>query len=416
LWAQTGLSFSRQDFGLGEAPFSVTIGDFNGDGQQDVATANLQADSVSILLGNGDGTFEPRQDFGVGEHPVAIAVGDFNGDSQQDLATANVNVNTVSILLGNGDGTFEPAQDVEAGLNPESIAVGDFNGDSQQDLATTDIVSGNSGSVSILIGNGDGTFQPAQDVEVGLRPVSITVGDFNGDSQQDLVTANLDVGQEDSVSILLGNGDGTFQPTQGSVLGEHPFSVTVGDFDGDGRQDLATANAAADTVSILLGNGDGTFQPAQDFGLQVCPTLGQGPVSITAGDFNGDGRQDLATANTPVNTAFILLGNGDGTFEPGQAFDTGQGPRSITVGDFNADGAQDVAVAAASSSSVTILINNASAVPPRSAPSPAASGNNGGGAVGPLSLLLLGFLMSANAAYARRRQRTNGRIPPRDSP
>jgi large repetitive protein len=251
-WAQGELSFTRQDFAVGDGPFSVTTGDFNGDSQQDLATANRNANTVSILLGNGDGTFEPAQDFGVGGPPESITVGDFNGDSQQDLATAiNVDGNSVSILLGQGDGTFEPAQHFAVGGTASSVTVGDFNSDSQQDLATANPFGGVSfgGTVSILLGNGDGTFEPAQDFAV-VTARSITVGDFNSDGQQDVATANL-IG---TVSILLGQGDGTFEPAQDFGVGGLAVSVTVGDFNSDGQQDVATANFDPDTVSILINN------------------------------------------------------------------------------------------------------------------------------------------------------------------
>jgi hypothetical protein len=343
-WAQSEVSFTRQDFGVGDGPSSVTVGDFNGDGRQDLATTNRFDNTVSILLGNGDGTFEPAQDFEVLQvDPASITVGDFNGDSQQDLATANFLQGTVSILLGQGDGTFQWnfQQSRAVAGRPNSIAVGDFNGDGRQDLATADDREDFPAMVSILLGQGDGTLQAAQFFGLGAMespPLSVTVGDFNGDARQDVV-----VGGDFTVAILLG-ASGTAQDISG-LRG----TVTVGDFNGDARQDLATASAG--TVSISLGNGDGTFEPAQDFGV------GLGPASITVGDFNGDSQQDLATANF-FGSVSILLGQGDGTFEPAQDFGVGEGAFSVTVGDFNGDGQQDVATANFNDSTVSILINN----------------------------------------------------------
>jgi hypothetical protein len=202
---------------------------------------------VSILLGNGDGTFEPAQDFAVGGGPLSVTVGDFNGDGQQDLATANVLPGSVSILLGRGDGTFEPARDFATGGQAASVTVGDFNNDGAQDLATA---NNNTDSVSILLGNGDGTFEPAQDFGVGGQTASVTVGDFNNDARQDLATS---VGFS-SVSVLLGRGDGTFEPAQIFGVGLAPISIAVGDFNGDGQQDLATANEVGTSVSVLINN------------------------------------------------------------------------------------------------------------------------------------------------------------------
>jgi hypothetical protein len=344
-WAQDEVSFIRQDFRVGDGPFEVAVGDFNGDSHQDLVTSDLFG-SVFILLGRGDGTFESAGEYAVGGPSFSVTVGDFNGDGQQDLATANLlggELGSVSILLGQGNGTFEPAQDFAVGGAPLSVTVGDFNGDGQQDIATA---NDQTFTVSILLGRGDGTFESAQDFAAGVIPRSITVGDFNGDGQQDLATSGF------GLSVLLGNGDGTFEPAQVFATGQDPFSVKVGDFNDDGRQDLVTANNGSHTVSVLLGRGDGTFEPAQDF------AVGLSPFSVAVGDFNGDGQQDLATANSNGNSVSILLGRGDGTFEPARDFAVGLVPRSVVVGDFNGDGRQDLATANNFGGTVSILINN----------------------------------------------------------
>ena len=358
LWAQGELSFTREDFGVGNGPLSVTVGDFNGDGQQDLATPSINPDGVSILRGRGDGTFERFRHFAVGDAPRSVTVGDFNGDRQPDLATHNTafpsqTASSVSILLGRGDGTFEPAQDYGVGEGSRavrgSVTMGDFNGDSQQDLATA---NESGASVSILLGQGDGTFQDRQDVAMGENPVFVTVGDFNDDGRQDLATANqTPLETFGSVSILLGQGDGTFQVFPGMDFGAFPVSLAVDDFNGDGQQDIATANAAntgGNSASILLGNGDGTFQAAPDVQVDTFPQ------SVTAGDFNGDGQQDLAVRATTVS---ILLGNGDGTFPVRQDVSAGADQRSVTVGDFNGDGRQDLATANGVGDTVSVLIN-----------------------------------------------------------
>jgi hypothetical protein len=335
------LSFATGAYATGNLPFSVAVGDFNGDGKLDLAVAD-NGGGVSVLLGNGDGTFQPAVSYAAGSIPWSVAVGDFNGDGKLDLAVANAGSDNVSVLLGNGDGTFQPAVNYAAGVSPNSVAVGDFNGDGKLDLALAD----NGGGVSVLLGNGDGTFQPAVSYAAGTFPYSVAVGDFNGDGKLDLAVADNGGG----VSVLLGNGDGTFQPAVSYAAGSIPWSAAVGDFNGDGKLDLAVANWGSNNVSVLLGNGDGTFQPAVNY------AAGVSPHSVAVGDFNGDGKLDLAVANMDSNNVSVLLGNGDGTFQPAVNFATGPFPVSVAVGDFNGDGRLDLAVASFAWNDVSILL------------------------------------------------------------
>jgi hypothetical protein len=225
----------------------VAVGDFNGDGLLDLAVADYGSNSVSVLLGNGDGSFQVPLNFAAGSKPASVAVGDFNGDGQLDLAVANyVFGGSVSVLLGNGDGTFQAPLNFDAGNHPKSVAVGDFNGDGLLDLAVANYGSSN---VSVLLGNGDGTFQPARNVAVGPRATAVAVGDFVGDGVLDLAVLS------GTVRVLLGNGDGTFQTTPVSyVAGSSPMSVAVGDFNGDSSLDLAVANYDSNDVSILVND------------------------------------------------------------------------------------------------------------------------------------------------------------------
>jgi len=274
------------------------VGDFNGDGKQDLAVVNVGPEfdpgSVSILLGNGDGTFQAAVNYAVGVGAVAIAAGDFDGDGKLDLVVSNnyYSSNDLSILFGNGDGTFQPAVSFSQGFSGVFIAAADFNGDGKLDLAVSTGLGGN--SVGILLGNGDGTFQAPTTYAAGNEATPIAVADFNGDGKLDLA-----VGDTFAVAILLGNGDGTFQPaTYNNTYGGQ--SIAIADFNGDGKPDLALSSQSAGyAVGILLGNGDGTFQPAMRF------AAGQVPYFVAVGDFNGDGRQDLAVANE-FNTVSIL--------------------------------------------------------------------------------------------------------------
>jgi hypothetical protein len=356
LAAQADISFTRSDYPVGRQPVSVTVGDFDGDKIQDLAVANGVIDgspgtTVSILMGNGDGTFKPATEVGAGTAPASIALGDFNGDEYQDLAVANFQSRNVSILLGNGDGSFRTGQTISLESDTAFVAVGDFDEDGIADLAVANFYAH---TVTIVLGNGDGTFRLGRRFSVGMVAISLTVADFDGDGHQDLAVANRD---SSNVSVLLGMGDGTFRPARNYAAGESPFSITVGDFNGDKLLDLAAANLSADTVSILLGNGDGTFNRAENFRVD------RSPSSVTVGDFNGDAIQDLAVAtglnfSRPGNTVSVLLGNGDGTFGPAHNVMVGFFPMFVAVGDFNGDDRPDLAVANAGSGNVSVLIND----------------------------------------------------------
>jgi hypothetical protein len=314
----------------------VAVGDFNGDGRLDLAVTNYDSKNVSVLLGNGDGTFGDARNSPTGSGPRSVTVGDFNGDGIPDLAIAN-NAG-VSVLLGNGDGTFQAPRSFDAGGVGVRVAVGDFNGDGILDLAVAHLTGAESWGVSVLMGNGDGTFQAPRSFATGSSPDSVAVGDFNGDGIPDLAVANY---ASYTVSVLLGNGDGSFGAAVNYYLGANPFSVTVGDFNGDGYPDLVVATSYSGqpgTVSVLLGNGDGTFQVARRF------AAGSYPVSVAVADVNNDGVPDLVVAGE-VGVR-VLVGKGDGTFQTAHfAYVTGANPYSVAVGDFNGDGFPDVAVA-----------------------------------------------------------------------
>ena len=352
VWAQSPPPASflpAVNYGVGSEPWSVAVGDFNGDGKPDLAVTNLITDNVSVLLGNGDGTFQTAVDYGTGIEPFSVAVGDFNGDGKLDLVVANGGgrSNNVSVLLGKGDGTFQTAVNYGSGIEPFWVTVGDFNGDGIPDLA---VANWYSGTMSVLLGKGDGTFLAAVNYGTGSEPVLVAVGDFNGDGIPDLATANLN---SNNISVLLGKGDGTFLAAVNYSVGTDPTSVAVGDFNGDGIPDLAvTYLAVGGGVAIFLGRGDGTFL------APVTYAAGTTPNSVTVGDFNGDGIPDLAVANENTNNVSVLLGNGDGTFQAAANFGADSGSRLVAVGDFNGDGKLDLAVANYKSDNVSILLNS----------------------------------------------------------
>lgn len=222
--------FSESAFGASASPYGLATGDFNGDGKLDLAVANIDVDSVSILLGNGNGTFANHVDYSAGSGPTSVLAGDFNGDGKLDLAVTNQDASSLSILLGNGDGTFQSHVDYATATFPEFMVTADVNGDGKLDLV---VAAGN--GISVLLGNGDGTFQPHVDYSTaGGGGASVATGDFNSDGNLDIVAANS-VG---TLSIFLGNGDGTFQPPAQYTVHTDPESVTAADLNGDGKTRL----------------------------------------------------------------------------------------------------------------------------------------------------------------------------------
>jgi M6 family metalloprotease-like protein len=330
----------------GSQPWSLAIGDLNGDGKSDLVSADRSASTVSVLLSDGDGAFGAKTDFATGVNPRCVAIGDVNGDDDLDLAVANSSSNTVSVLLGNGDGTFGAKTDFGTGTTPYSVAIGEFNGDGRPDLVTANYASA---TVSVLLGNGDGTFGAKSDYGTGSNPRLVAIGDLNGEGNADLAVANS---SSNSVSVLFGNGNGTFGAKSDRAMGNSPSSVAIGDLNRDGKPDLAVTNEGSATVSVLLNNGDGTFGTKSDRGT------GSSPSSVAIGDLNGDGKRDLVVANYSSNTVSVLPGNGNGGFGVRRDFGTGSRPLSVAIGDLNEDERPDLATADYSSNTISVLLNN----------------------------------------------------------
>ena len=352
--ADAGTLFLNPIIPVGDGPIAIANTDFNEDGLEDLAVANngpYGPGDVSVLLGRGDGSFEPERRYAAGEGPIAIVAGDFDADGHQDLVVANEFSDDLTVLLGRGDGTFPLPLSIAAGDSPFAMSGGDFNHDGRPDVAIANYLSDD---VAIFQGVSGGIFGAPLRVPVGDSPTSLSAGDFNNDGRLDLAVVRSEF---DSVSILLATEQGSF----GAPIPLDPITYVralgVGDFNADGELDLAVGTIHNIAISlqgdavILLGHGDGTFSERGRF------TVGFNPARIAVEDLDQDGRLDLAVANFQSDDVSILLGAGDGSFLPQKLFSAGGGATDLAVGDFNDDGRLDLGVANLSGGDISILVN-----------------------------------------------------------
>jgi hypothetical protein len=364
----------------------------NGDGKPDLVVANLceyyncaTNGTVSVLLGNGDGTFKTATTYDSGGYnSFSVAVADVNRDGKPDLLVASncptlincgaitngipMSNGVVGVLLGNGDGTFKAAVTYDSGgLVAFSVAVADVNGDGKPDLLVANLCPVDScypqtdGAVGVLLGNGDGTFKAAVNYDSGGRsPMSVAVADVNGDGKPDLLVANCGPSfactPDGTIGVLLGNGDGTFKAAVTYDSGGNgPRSLAVADVNGDSKPDVVVANENISVsnvqnggVGLLLGNGDGTFRTAVAY-----YSGGYEALSVAVGDVNGDGKPDLLVTNVCAaynncndGSVSVLLGNGDGAFQTAMTYSSGGSvASSVAVADVNGDHKPEVIVA-----------------------------------------------------------------------
>ena len=343
--------------------YAIFSGDMNGDGRVDIAVANEEGSSISVFLANLDGTFltlaNEDMAFPTGTYPTGGKLIDLDGDGILDVVTADYHGNSISVLLGLGtggvgNGRLGPKRSfptVDGGAT-SNLDVGDLDGDGQLDVIAT---NPERHSMSVFLGNGDGTFKPQTEVIIGVNdqsgPFSPAIGDFNGDGHADVAIGDV-VGP---LIVKLGNGDGTFGlDVPYLTQGIGPYVCLTADLDQDGKLDIACSDRGSDSSTVFLGKGDGTFKKA----IIAKMGMGTGPYTIAVGDFNADGVPDLITANFMSSTGAVVLGIGNGQFEaPIDGGVCGMGSYGVAVGDFNGDGKLDFATSNARSSDLTVKLS-----------------------------------------------------------
>jgi FG-GAP-like repeat/PASTA domain/FG-GAP repeat len=333
------------------APAALEMADLNGDGKLDIATANRLGNNVSVFLNAGNGSLLPRRDYATSPEPSSLAIADVDGDGKPDLVTAGRGngVGAVSVLVNSGDGTFGAKREYRTGATPSSLAVGDLDGDGAQDLAVAmvDEDVSRSGAITVLENDGDGVFGAGRTFLLGADPASVAMGDLDGDGSADLATANTYAG---TVSVLLNDGDGTFPRQHNYATGDWAPSVSIGDLNADGYADLVAGHFDR-FVSVFLNRGNGTFFAPREH------QTGRFSNDIAIGDVNGDGSPDLATANYQSDSVSVLANWGTGSFVARRDYGTAIDPSSVAIGDLNGDGKPEVAVASESADQISVLAN-----------------------------------------------------------
>ena len=306
---------------VGKNPTTVTPFDINQDGITDLVTTNVSSNTLSILIGNGDGSFHDQMQLHVCQEPRSLASGSFNGDAYPDIVLACAGGDQIAVLLGRADGKFEEGPQYPVHRTPVAVATDDLNGDHIADL----VIALRNDKIKVFLGQGNGAFRHGAQYEYGDTPTSVALSDLNGDGKIDLVVTNGGP-MSNAVSIWIGNGDGTFQQPTDYRSGRRPLGVSFADFNNDRIKDMLVINGERDSFSTFLGNGNATFQAGHDSGANAGPNYG------LARDFNGDRRTDVAIVNLQSSDLSILFGKGDGTFEyPPRNYRTKSGPFAIAL-------------------------------------------------------------------------------------
>jgi hypothetical protein len=333
------------------APAALEIADVNGDARPDLVTANRLGDDVSVFLNAGSGSFQ-RRDYVTSARPSSLAVADLDGDGKPELVTGSEGDGAggmVSVLVNPGDGSFDAKRDYPTVGSPSSVAIGDVDDDRAPDLvvAMVDADVSGAGAIAVLGNDGDGAFVARHVYPLGADPASVAIGDLNGDGSADLATANTYAG---TVSVLLNNGDGRFPVRRDYATGDWAPAVAIGDLNADGKADVVAGHFDR-FVSVFFNHGDGTFDAPREH------QTGRYSNDVAIGDVNGDGAPDLATANYQSNTVSILANWGDGSFVARRDYGTAVDPSSVAIGDLNGDGKPEVAAASEDADEISVLAN-----------------------------------------------------------
>ena len=353
-------------FPVGVGPSPIAVADVTGDSRLDVVTGNQVGSNISVLPSDGEGGIGFAGNFPVGTYPHSIVAVDLDGDGNADIATANAISNDVSVRMSDGSGGFGLEAHYAVGNSPTSIASGDFNEDGHPDLVAADL---GSGEVSILLSDGAGGFESALDFGVGgtfQSPYAVAVGDANGDGHLDLATADTNISNE-GISLLLGDGTGHFGDAVllpvGAGTNMSPQGIVLADVTGDGKADIVTANLGSSDLSLLVGDGAGNFAAALSLPTDL------GPVVVAAADVNGDGVVDLVTVNQTAQSSSVLIGDGGGGFAasanyaiypPENVIDYMPWPWGMTLADVDGDGFLDIVTANTQNDTVSVLPNDGS--------------------------------------------------------
>ncbi len=335
---------------VGARPYVLAAGRLNADAHLDLVSANYNGDNLSVLLGNGDGTFQPAVNYASGNGALYVVLADVNKDTHLDALVANYAGDRLSVFPGVGDGTFGPKTDYVTPDEPNAVQAIDLNGD-----GWLDVVTANRGgaSVSVFLNQGDGTLAARTDYPAGTGAARLALGQFNADAHTDIAVVNYTGNADSTYSILLGNGDGTFQGVQSTPVGRGPYDITLADLNGDSRPDLVIAFIFEDGLAWVPGNGDGTFGAAVKWA-----SGGSQPHWVQMADVNLDGELDAVVANYNSSRMSVHLGLGLGSFQPPQNYPSGGNALGTAVGDFNGDGRPDIAVANYTHDNVSIFLGD----------------------------------------------------------